>query len=855
MPLRDPDALRDEAIGLLSSYPLTGRRDLVEQAVALFREVVAGRRRAGDLNNLVAALGMLSEHDGDPEVLREAVRAGREAVASAGGDRARARYLDNLGGVLRGLFARTGEPHLLDEAVRAGRDAVALTPTGDRQRVAFLSNLGASLQARYDRTAQLDVLREAARVGREAVAACPPDDQHRAVYLHNLCGTLEHLHHRGRDLDVLREAVRVAREAVAAAHPDHPGRAAMLGSMAGVLALWSERVGDAGALREAVRVTRSAVAATPPGRPDRAMHLNNLGSMLLATFRLRGDVDALREAVRAGREAVAASPPDDPDRSLFLDNLGAALRELSSPEAVDEARRCHRAAAESTTGKTTVRIRAHRRLASLADTPGEALRAVEAAIDLVEALTSDGRARADRQHDLGRLGRLADEAAAAALAAGRPERAVELLERTRGILAADAVGMRGADYDRLRDRRPDLADRLDELRARLDDLDRAPSDRNPRLADERRATHLARQRLVEQIRALPGFAGFFRAPRVEHLAAHARDRPVVFVTAGRALVLAEGRPVGVVPLPGLTPAAAGEQTDRLLTACRAAGVREVAPAAGRSAQHEVRDVLSWLGDAVVDPVLTHLGHTATPQGTWPTVCWCPVGAMAFLPLHAAGSALDRVVSSYTTTVRALSHTNHRRTGTGTLVVPVPEEALPGIGREAEAIRRLVPDARLLRTPTRDAVLEALPGHHIAHFACHGHADRADPSRSRLVLADHATNPLTVTEVAALRLSADLAYLSACDTSVTAPELADESVHITGAFHLAGYRHVVGTLWPIDDTTAAELATEFYTRLTDGGTAPPEPARSASALHEATRTLRARHPGTPTAWAAYTHTGP
>lgn len=274
--------------------------------------------------------------------------------------------------------------------------------------------------------------------------------------------------------------------------------------------------------------------------------------------------------------------------------------------------------------------------------------------------------------------------------------------------------------------------------------------------------------------------------------------------------------------------------------------------AGRTAQQEVRDVLAWLGDTVVDPVLTHLGHTTTPRGSWPAVCWCPVGPLAFLPLHAAGSALDRVVSSYTTTVRALGRSAARDVGVGTLVVP--DADLPGVGREAAAIRRLVPDARLVPVPTRDAVLDALPEHHIAHFACHGHADRDDPSRSHLVLADHATAPLTVAEVAALRLSAGLAYLSACDTGVTAPALADESVHLTGAFHLAGYRHVVGTLWPIDDGTAAELATEFYRRLTADGTTPPRTSRSALSLHEATRALRARYPDTPTTWAAYTHTG-
>jgi len=101
------------------------------------------------------------------------------------------------------------------------------------------------------------------------------------------------------------------------------------------------------------------------------------------------------------------------------------------------------------------------------------------------------------------------------------------------------------------------------------------------------------------------------------------------------------------------------------------------------------------------------------------------------------------------------------------------------------------------------VLDALLTHRVAHFACHGHVDWTDPARSSLILTDHATTPLTLADIITLNLDADLAYLSACDTAVTAPRLADESLHITAAFHLAGYRNVIGTLWPINDQAAAQ----------------------------------------------------
>lgn len=68
------------------------------------------------------------------------------------------------------------------------------------------------------------------------------------------------------------------------------------------------------------------------------------------------------------------------------------------------------------------------------------------------------------------------------------------------------------------------------------------------------------------------------------------------------------------------------------------------------------------------------------------------------------------------------------------------------------------------------------------------------------------------DISRLRLrDVHLAYLSACSTTRTRPELADEAIHITGAFLLAGYRHVVGTLWPVVDRVCTQIAGTFYTR--------------------------------------------
>lgn len=103
--------------------------------------------------------------------------------------------------------------------------------------------------------------------------------------------------------------------------------------------------------------------------------------------------------------------------------------------------------------------------------------------------------------------------------------------------------------------------------------------------------------------------------------------------------------------------------------------------------------------------------------------------------------------------------------------PVDLES-PGAELEITALTSLLPGARLVRSPTRAQVLDALPVLRLVHFACHAHANRLQPARSHLILADHATAPLTVADLVHLDVDADLAYLSACRTSVTAPQLAD-----------------------------------------------------------------------------------
>ncbi|MFH9350842.1 CHAT domain-containing protein [Kitasatospora sp. NPDC017646] len=87
---------------------------------------------------------------------------------------------------------------------------------------------------------------------------------------------------------------------------------------------------------------------------------------------------------------------------------------------------------------------------------------------------------------------------------------------------------------------------------------------------------------------------------------------------------------------------------------------------------------------------------------------------------------------------------------------------------------------------------------------------------------------------------------------------DEVLTLASAFHHAGYRHVVGTLWDVRDDVANQLAKDVYPRLLGCGAADGrrlDGSCCAQALHDAVRGLQVDHPYTPSAWASFIHIGP
>ena len=137
-----------------------------------------------------------------------------------------------------------------------------------------------------------------------------------------------------------------------------------------------------------------------------------------------------------------------------------------------------------------------------------------------------------------------------------------------------------------------------------------------------------------------------------------------------------------------------------------------------------------------------------------------------------------------------------------------------------------------------------------HLACHAVQDVQQPTQSGLHLND---GRLAITDIIAKPFAnADLAFLSACQTATGDEKSSDEAVHITGAMLGAGYRSVIGTMWPIPDAAAPIVADKVYQHLLSGG--EPNSERAAYALHEGVKELRKSSERSFYSWVPFVHYG-
>lgn len=147
--------------------------------------------------------------------------------------------------------------------------------------------------------------------------------------------------------------------------------------------------------------------------------------------------------------------------------------------------------------------------------------------------------------------------------------------------------------------------------------------------------------------------------------------------------------------------------------------------------------------------------------------------------------------------------------------------LPGALREAEEIAQLYATSPLLsNAATSSLVKQLLNERDVVHLATHAIADKRSPLLSKLLLSKdrsrelethHASSGfLQATEIYGMKFSRTrLVVLSACQTGIERVYQGEGAIGLARPFIASGVPVVVGSFWPVESETTADLMISFH----------------------------------------------
>jgi CHAT domain-containing protein/Tfp pilus assembly protein PilF len=182
--------------------------------------------------------------------------------------------------------------------------------------------------------------------------------------------------------------------------------------------------------------------------------------------------------------------------------------------------------------------------------------------------------------------------------------------------------------------------------------------------------------------------------------------------------------------------------------------------------------------------------------------------------------------------------------------PLPEnlDPLPGAETEAKEIAAILQSKPLIGTEaTKTAVIAKIKQASLIHLATHGFFDERQGLQSSLAFstADREDGLLTADDILSLKLKADLAVLSACDTG-RGQITGDGVIGLSRSFIAAGVPSVIVSLWSVPDLPTAQLMVEFYRHRQQG-------MDTTQSLRQAMLTVMKTYPN-PIDWAAFVAIG-
>lgn len=189
--------------------------------------------------------------------------------------------------------------------------------------------------------------------------------------------------------------------------------------------------------------------------------------------------------------------------------------------------------------------------------------------------------------------------------------------------------------------------------------------------------------------------------------------------------------------------------------------------------------------------------------------------------------------------------------------------LPSAAREVLEIKSYYgKSSRVLigASATKRAVEVEMKRSNVVHFAMHSVVDEDSPLRSKLIFATEASSQrsrensgvLYAYEIDSSRLElAHLVILSACETGVGRYYRGEGMMGLSRTFIAAGVPQVIGSLWPVDSDSTADLMIAFHAYRKNRHFSSAEALQMAQRDMATSTDQRYRHPYY---WAAFTLVG-
>ncbi|KAI0251967.1 CHAT domain-containing protein [Lactifluus subvellereus] len=740
-----------------------------------------------------------------------------------------------------------------------------MAPPGTDDYRIIASNLASAWEKKYEQTDESEDLTEAISHHRAALTSCPLDHPFRPLYLSNLAGVLmSRFDWSGNLNDVKRMWVLL--------------------NLANVYHTRFRQTYDSEDLEKAISQYREVLLLCPPDHEHKDKLLMNLGLSLITRFQNFGRMDYkdIADAIKHYRTSISLMPEGNPEVSSMLSNFARGLSLIFSrtgdAEHLEESIALSRSAVEYPFSSARDRLKAAKNwtVTAHATRHSSALTAYRKALSLLQRAIDLGPTVQTRHEyisgrDIEPLRSLSMDAASYAIKSCAYEEAIEMLEQGRALLWSGMRSLR-TPLDHLHEVDKSLADEFTKISQALEAIITTTADTFAHDLAEKRRLSGELDKVVLQIRALPGFENFRRPIPFHHLQAAAIGGPVIIINLSSyrsdILIVRSNHPVVHIP----TPTDFFDRVTKLAHQLSETRTPKSYRLESKTYDRVLRRTLEELSELVGQPVANRLMELGIPEQS--RIWLCPTSVLASLPIHAAGPLsshnnvkrylCDIYVCSYTPSLSALIASRSRNlSGSASgqpslLIVGQPDESLPGVDSETRSIECLVGGGSVTRiagkAATPENVIAHLLMHPWVHFACHGMLQPGRPFESSFLLQHNIH--LTLLRIAKAHVhTAELAFLAACHTAeLTEDGTPDEVLHLTAAMQFSGFRSVIGTMWAMADEDGKDLSEHFYGKMFAADAQAASYEKSAKALRHATQRLRTKKGISLERWVNFVHYG-